>query len=293
MENYVLRGADKGLNVRIFVAKTTNMVEKARKIHNTTPLASAALGRSLTAGAIMGLMLKGEKDKLTLQIKGDGPINSIVIVANSKGITKGYVSNPAVDLPLNEKGKLDVSKAVGEGKLTVIKDLNLKEPYIGKSNLVNGEIAEDLTAYFTYSEQQPSAVALGVLVDRDYSIMASGGFILQVMPNAEDEVLSTIENNLRNVSNISKLISIGKEPEDIINMVLDGLEPIIFEKKEIDYKCDCSKDRLEKALIAIGEKDLKEILEVDKKAELTCHFCNTSYTFDEKDLKDILKRVKA
>ncbi|MCT4583966.1 MAG: Hsp33 family molecular chaperone HslO [Peptostreptococcaceae bacterium] len=293
MDNYVLRGADKGLNVRIFAAKTTNMVEKARKIHNTTPLASAALGRSLTAGAIMGLMLKGEKDKLTLQIKGDGPINSIVIVANSKGITKGYVSNPSVDLPLNEKGKLDVSKAVGEGKLTVIKDLNLKEPYVGKSNLVNGEIAEDLTAYFTYSEQQPSAVALGVLVDRDYSIMASGGFILQVMPNAEDEVLSTIENNLRNVSNISKLISIGKEPEDIINMVLDGLDPIIFEKKEIDYKCDCSKDRLEKALIAIGEKDLREILEEDKKAELTCHFCNTSYTFDEKDLKDILKRVKA
>ena len=194
---------------------------------------------------------------------------------------------------LNEKGKLDVSKAVGEGKLTVIKDLNLKEPYVGKSNLVNGEIAEDLTAYFTYSEQQPSAVALGVLVDRDYSIMASGGFILQVMPNAEDEVLSTIENNLRNVSNISKLISIGKEPEDIINMVLDGLDPIIFEKKEIDYKCDCSKDRLEKALIAIGEKDLREILEEDKKAELTCHFCNTSYIFDEKDLKDILKRVKA
>lgn len=292
MKNYVLRGADKGLNVRIFAAKTTDMVEKARKIHNTTPLASAALGRSLTAGAIMGLMLKGEKDKLTLQIKGDGPIKSIVIVANSKGITKGYVSNPAVDLPLNKKGKLDVSKAVGDGKLTVIKDLNLKEPYIGKSNLVNGEIAEDLTAYFTYSEQQPSAVGLGVLVDRDYSIMASGGFILQVMPNAQDEVLSKIENNLRNVSNISKLISMGKEPEDIINMILDGLEPIVFEKKEIDYKCDCSKDRLEKALIAIGEKDLKEILEEDKKAELTCHFCNTNYIFDEQDLKDILKRVK-
>lgn len=292
MKNYVLRGADKGLNVRIFAAKTTDMVEKARKIHNTTPLASAALGRSLTAGAIMGLMLKGEKDKLTLQIKGDGPIKSIVIVANSKGITKGYVSNPAVDLPLNKKGKLDVSKAVGDGKLTVIKDLNLKEPYIGKSNLVNGEIAEDLTAYFTYSEQQPSAVGLGVLVDRDCSIMASGGFILQVMPNAQDEVLSKIESNLRNVSNISKLISMGKEPQDIINMILDGLEPIVFEKKEIDYKCDCSKDRLEKALIAIGEKDLKEILEEDKKAELTCHFCNTNYIFDEQDLKDILKRVK-
>ncbi|KXZ40267.1 molecular chaperone Hsp33 [Alkalithermobacter thermoalcaliphilus JW-YL-7 = DSM 7308] len=290
--DYIVRATDKDNKIRIFAALTTDMVEMARKTHNTTPVATAALGRTLTATSIMGTMMKSDKDKLTITIKGNGPIGSIVAVSNSKGVVKGYVSNPDVDVPLKYEGKLDVSAAVGkEGSLTVIKDLGLKKPYIGKYELVSGEIAEDFTAYFAHSEQQPSAVALGVLVDVDYSVKAAGGFIVQLMPDASEEVITTLENNLSKMEPISTLIDKGKTPEDIIAIVLDGLEYNILEKHNVKFECDCSRERIEKALITLGENTLSEILHEDKKAEVVCHFCNEKYQFSEKQLKNIIENM--
>ncbi|OPJ56426.1 Hsp33 family molecular chaperone HslO [Alkalithermobacter paradoxus] len=292
MKDYVIRATNKEHTIRIFAALTTEMVENARKTHNTTPVATAALGRTLTASSIMGLMMKGEKDKLTITIKGNGPIGSIVTVANSKGVVKGYVSNPDVDVPLKYAGKLDVSAAVGNtGSMTVIKDLGLKKPYVGKYQIVSGEIAEDFTAYFAHSEQQPSAVALGVLVDVDYSVKAAGGFIVQLMPDASEEIISTLEKNLSNMLPISKLIEEGKTPQDIVAIVLEGIEYEVLEKHNVRFECDCNRERIEKALITLGKNTLNEILEQDKKAEISCHFCNEKYEFDEENIKTIIKNM--
>jgi molecular chaperone Hsp33 len=290
--SYILRGTSKNHGIRIFAADTTSMVEEARRLHNTSPVASAALGRALTASSIMGIMMKGDNDKLTLSINGKGPLGTIVCVADSKGTVKGYVSNPLVDIPSRADGKLDVGSAVGiNGLVTIIKDMGMKEPYTGQYPLVNGEIAEDLTAYYAYSEQQPSAIALGVLVDVDYSIKAAGGFIVQLMPDAEEKDIDILEKNLSQITSVSHLIDDGKTPEDLINLVLKDLEPIIYEKIPVQYKCDCSRERIEKALISIGKKDLDEIINEDKLAEVSCHFCNTVYHFNEAELIDLRKSL--
>jgi len=290
--SYILRGTSKNHGIRIFAADTTSMVEEARRLHNTSPVASAALGRALTASSIMGIMMKGDNDKLTLSINGKGPLGTIVCVADSKGTVKGYVSNPLVDIPSRADGKLDVGSAVGiNGLVTIIKDMGMKEPYTGQYPLVNGEIAEDLTAYYAYSEQQPSAIALGVLVDVDYSIKAAGGFIVQLMPEAEEKDIDILEKNLSQITSVSHLIDDGKTPEDLINLVLKDLEPMIYEKISVSYKCDCSRERIEKALISIGKKDLDEIIKEDKLAEISCHFCNTVYHFNEAELIDLRKSL--
>ncbi len=289
----IVRAVNKNLTIRMFAIDSTDMVQKAADTHKTTPVATAALGRAITAASMMGVMMKNENDKLTFQIKSAGPIKGIVAVAYESGQVKAYPLNPDVEIPLKENGKLDVAGAVGSGKLTLIKDFGLKEPYIGQTDLVTGEIAEDLAAYYAYSEQQPSAVALGVLVDKDYSIKAAGGFIVQLMPDAPDEDIDRLEDNLRDISSVSHLIDEGKTPEDIVNIVLAGLDPIINDTLEVEYKCDCSKDRLEQALISVGLKDLEEILEEDKETELQCHFCNKKYKFTEQDLKNIVMELKA
>lgn len=289
MKDYIVRAIDKKGIIRLLVASTTNMVEKARKIHNTSPTATAALGRTLTSASIMGIMMKNQNDSLTLQVKGDGPLGKIVAVSNSLGKVKGYVQNPAVDLPPKSKGKLNVGGAVGKnGKLTVIKDLGLKEPYMGQSNLVSGEIAEDLTYYFAYSEQQPSVVNLGVLVDVDLSVKASGGYILQLLPDASEADITKIENIVKNSLSISTLIDKGYMPEKIVEELFGAFDIEIFQKVPVEYKCDCSKERVERALVSLGKEELKSLIEEDEGAEVVCHFCNKKYNFGKDDLKSLI-----
>ena len=292
--SYILRGTSKNFGIRIFAADTTSMVEEARRLHNTSAVASAALGRTLTAASIMGIMMKGDNDKLTLSINGKGPLGTIVCVTDSKGTVKGYVSNPNVEIPLKKNGKLDVGEAVGiNGLITVIKDLGMKEPYTGQYPLTNGEIAEDLTAYYAYSEQQPSAIALGVLVDVDYTIKAAGGFIVQLMPEAEDKDIDILERNIAGIKSVSHLIDEGKTPEDLINIILKDLDPVIYENIPVKYKCDCSRDRIEEALISIGKIELDTIINEDKQAEISCHFCNTLYHFNEDQLIALRSSLEA
>jgi len=288
MDDYILRATAADGLIRAFAATTKNTVQTARTLHNTTPVASAALGRLLTAGAMMGTMLKGEKDLVTLQIKGDGPIEGLLVTADSKGRVKGYPFNPNVDIPPKSPVKLDVGGAVGKGYLTVIKDLGLKEPYVGKTELVSGEIAEDLTYYYAKSEQIPTAIALGVLVDTDTSIKAAGGFIIQLMPGATLEVATMLEERITHLKYITELLDRGETPETILDAVLGDMDLEIIDKMPTEFYCDCSRERVEKALISIGEKDLRTILEEDKKAEISCHFCNKVYNFDEADLKKLL-----
>lgn len=292
MKDYIIRAIDEDASFRVFIASSTNMVEKAREIHDTSPVATAALGRTLTGAAIMGSMLKGDKDKLTIQFRGDGPINNILAVSNSKGQVKGYISSPNIEVEDRADGKLNVGEAVGKnGKLIVVKDLGLKNPYVGQSNIVSGEIAEDLANYFTASEQQPSAVALGVLVDRDRTVKASGGVIVQVLPNIEEEVLTKLEKNITILSFISSLIDEQRAPEDILKQVFGEFSMKITEKKEIGFVCDCNKDRMEKALISLGREELGKILEEDNQAELVCHFCNEKYTFEKNELEDLINSI--
>lgn len=294
MKNYIVRGLAGNKNIRVFVAITTDMVEKARKIHSTTPVSTAALGRTITAASIMGYMLKGEKDKLTLQILGTNEIKSIVAVADSKGNVKAYISNPNAQTTFNDKGKLDVGGAVGKnGKLRIIKDLGLKEPYIGQSNLISGEIAEDLAAYYMYSEQQPSVVSLGVLIDVDGSVKAAGGFFIQPLPDVEEEVLIKLEECIKDIAPISSMIAEGLTAEEIMKKILKEFDVEIREEIEVDFVCDCSLEKIEKALISIGEQELKSIIEEDEKAEIQCHFCNTFYRFNKEQLIDILEKAKS
>ncbi len=293
MQNYVLRAIAGNKNIRAFVAITTGLVEEAREIHDTTPVATAALGRTLTAAAMMGLMLKGDKNKLSIQISGDGPLKQILAVADAKGNVKGYVAEPYVDLPLREDGKLDVGKAVGKnGKIVVIKDLGLKEPYIGQAPLVSGEIAEDITAYFAYSEQQPSAVGLGVLVDRDYTVKAAGGFILQLMPEADNKIIERLEKRLSEIPSITTMIQDEADGKKILENVLEGFDIEILEQTEVRLVCDCSEERLEKALISVGAEELQKMIEEDGRAELICHFCNTKYHFDKEHLERLYREAQ-
>ena len=288
----MIRGTAADDKVRIFAVTTRDLVEKARQIHNTSPVATAALGRLLSAASMMGPMMKGDKDLMTLRIKGDGPIGGITVTADSKGNVKGYPENPNVLIHAKPNGKLDVSGAVGKGYLTVIRDLGLKEPYVGQVDLVSGEIAEDLTYYFTTSEQVPSSVGLGVLLDKTNFVKQAGGFIVQLMPDVSDEVISTIEKNLSGVKSVTSMLEEGMSPEDIAEKLLDGLDLRILEKIPVGFNCNCSRERMAKAVISLGEKEIKEMIDDGKPIEINCHFCNSSYEFSVDELKEMLKAAK-
>ena len=286
--NKVLTAIDKSGSFRVYLAISTKLVQEALNIHNTTPLATAALGRVLTGAGMMGLMLKNERDKLTLIFKGDGPARQILATADGKGNVKGYIADPGVDLPLKENGKLDVGGAIGRGELTVVKDLGLKEPYVGTVSLVSGEIAEDLTSYYYISEQQNTAISLGVKIERDYSVGCAGGMIVQLLPGASEDAVAALEKIIGDMEPITTLIERVKgggadESLRLLSKEIFGRIPQEFaieelEIKNMDWNCDCSFERLEKILMTIGERDLKEIIEEDGEAELVCQFCLTSST---------------
>lgn len=287
MKDYCIRVTTGNKEVRAFFASTKNMVETARGFHNTTKVATAALGRTLTATSMMGLMMKNKGDKITVIIKGGGPIGTILTSSNANGIVKGYVTNPDVEVENYASGKLNVAGAVGnQGTIRVIKDLGLREPYNGEYEMVSGEIAEDLTYYFTVSEQTPSAVSLGVLTRAD-EVEEAGGFIVQMMPDASEETISTIERNLTGIQSITQMLSQGLTPEDMMNIVLKDLEPSILDKIEVGFECDCSKERVAEVFAAIGKKELKSIIDEDKGAEVGCQFCESKYSFSEEELKEI------
>ena len=292
MNDYIIRATAANDQIRAFATVTTEMVETAREHHNTSPVATAALGRLLTAGAMMGSMMKGEKDVLTLQIKAGGPLQGITVTADSQGNVKGYVGNPDVCIPANSKGKLDVAGAVGPGSLTVIKDMGLKEPYSGQVMLQTCEIAEDLTYYFATSEQVPSAVGLGVLMNKNNTVRQAGGFIVQLMPFAEEEVISRLEQNVQKINSVTNLLEEGHTPESLLEKVLEGFDIQINEKMDTRFHCNCSKERVAKALISIGRKELNEMIQEGKPIEMNCHFCNTNYNFTVEELKEILRRCK-
>lgn len=291
MDKLVRATAHNG-DVRIIAAITTDMVNEGISTHNCTPTASAALGRMLTAGGLMGAMLKAEGDSLTLQIDGGGEAKSVVVTAHTDGTVKGYIGNPNVDLPLNSKGKLDVGGAIGKnGYLKVIRDMGLKEPYIGQVPIYTGEIGDDLAYYFTVSEQTPSAVALGVLVDTDLSIKASGGFIIQMMPGASEFLADIITYRLQEIPSITSMISNGMTIEEILKNIFEDMDINIYEEGKIEFKCDCSRERVEGVLISIGKKELQKLHEEGKTEEIKCHFCNKSYKFTTEQIGKLLEQL--
>lgn len=291
MKDYIVRATAADGQIRAFAASTKEVVETARKDHNTSPVATAALGRLLTAGAMMGSMMKNDTDMLTLQIRGDGPIGGITVTADSKANVKGYVLNPKVMLP-PKNGKLDVGGAVGIGLLQVIKDMGLKEPYCGQTILVSSEIAEDLTYYFANSEQVPSSVGLGVLMEKDNTVRRAGGFIIQLMPFAKEEVISKLEENLKNVTSVTALLDKEYTPEQILEELLGNLDLEITDTMDTKFYCNCSKERVERAVASVGRKEIQDMINEEKDIEVKCHFCNTAYTYTVEDLKKILKRSK-
>lgn len=292
MSDYIVRATAANSQVRAFAATTRDVVETARAAHNTSPVATAALGRLLTAGAMMGSMMKNEKDMLTIQIKCDGPIGGLTVTADVAGRVKGYVENPDVMLPPSAKGKLDVANALGLGVLNVIKDMGLKEPYVGQTILMTSEIAEDLTYYFATSEQVPSSVGLGVLMEKDNTVKQAGGFIIQVMPFVEDEVVDKLEANIAKLEPVTTMLDKGMSPEQILETVLEGMDVEYTDTMSTEFSCNCSKSRVEKALISIGKKDIQEMIDDGKEIEMHCHFCNTSYQFTVEELKEILKKSR-
>lgn len=292
MGDYIIRATAADNSIRAFAATTRETVEYARKRHNTSPVATAALGRLLTAGGMMGSMMKGEKDLLTLQIKGTGAIGGITVTADSAGNVKGYVDEPLVLIPANSAGKLDVSGAIGAGKLTVIRDIGMKEPYIGQTDLVSGEIAEDLTYYYAVSEQVPSSVALGVLMSRDNTVRQAGGFVIQLMPDTNDSVIDELEARLNAIRPVTTMLEQGMSPEDILNEALGSFGLNIMDKMSTGFHCNCSRKRVEKALISVGRNELEDMVNEGKPIEMNCHFCNESYMYDIQDLKELLKSCK-
>ena len=293
MADYMVNAITSDGAIRVIAVNSTELCQKAQSIHNMSATAAAALGRALTAAAIMGGMLKSDDDAITIQFNGGGPIGRVLAVGNGKAQVKGYVDNPLVELPLNDKGKLDVGGAVGKnGMLSIIRDLGLKEPYVGQVPLVNGEIAEDITYYYANSEQLPTAVALGVLVDVDYSIRAAGGFILQILPGAMDEDIDRVEKAINSISSVTELLDSGKKVEEIVEKLLDGYEIEYFEKEYPEYLCDCSRERTDKALISIGAEELKRLIDEDGKAEITCQFCDNVYNYTKEDLEKLMEEAK-
>ena len=292
MGDYIVRAMAANQQIRAFAIYSKDMVEKARASHNTSPVATAALGRLLSAGAMMGVMMKGDKDVLTLQMKGTGPLRGNVVTADSKGNVKGYVDNPDVMLPPNAAGKLDVGGAIGVGVLNVIKDMGLKEPYNGTCELKTGEIGDDLTYYFATSEQVPSAVGLGVLMNKDNTVRQAGGFIIQLMPFIEEKVVDALEQKLANVKSVTAMLDAGFTPEMILEELLGEFGLEITEKMPTQFYCDCDKKRVEKALIGVGRATLNEMVQEGKTIEVGCHFCNTKYEFTVEELKELIRKGK-
>ena len=291
MKDYIVRATAADNQIRAFAATTTQVVEIARQHHNTSPVATAALGRLLTAGAMMGSMMKNDTDMLTLQIRGDRPIQGITVTADSHANVKGYVGNPDVVLP-PKNGKLDVGGAVGIGLLQVIKDMGLKEPYSGQTILVSSEIAEDLTYYFANSEQVPSSVGLGVLMEKNNTVRCAGGFIIQLMPFAEEKTISQLEENLKNVTSVTALLDQGYTPEQLLETLLGNLGLEITDTVPTQFYCNCSKERVEQAVVSIGRKEIQEMIDDGEDIEVKCHFCNTAYRYTVDELKNIIKRSK-
>ncbi len=292
MGDYLVRATAADAQIRAFAATTRELVETARGFHDTSPVITAALGRLLTAGAMMGSMLKGEKDLLTIQIKGDGPVQGLTVTADSAGHVKGYAVQPQVILPPNAAGKLNVGGAVGKGILRVVRDMGLKEPYVGQSELQTGEIAEDLTYYFAVSEQVPSTVGLGVLMNKNNTVRQAGGFIVQLMPFAQETVIARLEENIKGIRSVTALLDEGDTPERLLERALDGLSPVITDTMPAAYRCDCSKERVERAIVSIGKKDIREMIADGKEIEVNCQFCNKRYTFGVEELKKMLSRSR-
>ena len=289
----LIRGNSTDGSIRVFTAITTDVVNEAHRIHQTSATVSAALGRLLTAGAILGSQLKSEQDSLTLQINGDGPVGMMTVVSNARSEVRGYVSNPIADLPPNSKGKLDVSGIIGQGFLSVIRDLDLKEPYIGRTPLISGEIAEDLTYYYAKSEQIPTAIALGVLVDTDLSVKAAGGYMIQLMPEATDETADRLTEIVENLPPVTDMIMNNMSAEDIAFAVTDGFDMVLeLNAPSPEYKCNCSRDRMERALISLGKKELSDIIEEQGNAEMTCRFCDNVYEFSKDELLKLMEKAK-
>lgn len=289
--DYIIRATAADGQIRAFAAATRTLVEYARSVHNTSPVATAALGRLLTAGAMMGSMMKSKDDLLTLRIEGDGPMEGLTVTADSLGRVKGYAFNPTVMLPPNARGKLDVGGALGIGVLNVIKDIGLKEPYVGQTILISGEIAEDLTYYYATSEQTPSSVALGVLMNKDNTVRCAGGFIIQLLPGASDEMIDRLEKKLGELDPVTTMLDRNMTPEMILEDILGeyGLE--ILDTLPTEFYCNCDKARVEKALISIGKKELQEMIDEGKTIEVNCHFCNTNYAFTVEELKELYEKA--
>ena len=291
MKDYLVKALAFNGEVRAYSVRSTNIVREAQERHDTWSNASAALGRTLTTGAMMGAMLKGE-EKLTLKIEGNGPLGHILVDSNAKGEVRGYVANPHVQTELNQFGKIDVAKAVGTvGTVSVVKDIGMKEPFTGQVPIVSGELGEDFTYYFAVSEQTPSSVGVGVLVNPDHTILASGGFIIQILPGASDECITKIENRLKTIKPVSKLIEEGLTPEEILYEVLGKEEVRILETMDVKFQCQCSRERIEGALVSIGKQELQLILEEDGEAEVKCHFCNEAYHFSDEQLKELISQM--
>ena len=290
-KDYIVRATAANNQIRAFAATTRNMVECARTSHNTSPVATAALGRLLTAGAMMGAMQKNEQDVLTLKVKAGGPINGITVTADAKGNVKGYVGNPQVMLPPNAKGKLDVAGAVGGGLLQVIKDMGLKEPYVGQTILTTSEIAEDLTYYFATSEQVPSSVGLGVLMEKDNTVKRAGGFIIQLLPFTDDEIIDKLEKNLADVTSVTEMLEQGMTPEEILEHILEGLDMVVTDRVDTSFSCDCSENKIEKMLISLGKEELQSMIDDGETIEVNCHFCGKKYHVGVERIKELLKEA--
>ncbi len=274
----------------VIAVDSTDIVSRMEWIHRTSAVTSAALGRLLTAASMMGAVLKGKDNSITLRLNGGGPAGSVIAVSDSEGNVRGYVANPIVEIPLNEKGKLDVAGAVGkDGTLTVVKDLGMNEPYVGQVPIVTGEIAEDLTSYFAISEQLPSVCALGVLVNPDLTIQAAGGFIIQLLPTAMDDTIDKVEECIKDIAPVTKMLTSGMSAEEICRSVLKGFELEILDTSNPEYRCNCSRERVTKALLTIGREGLLEMAQ-DKKTEVSCHFCEKKYRFNPKEILELAEK---
>ena len=290
-QNTITRAMTRCGNARILIINSKEMVNDAIEIHHLSPTCAAALGRTLTAASLIGVMLKNKTDSATLTFDGDGVCGKLIATSDYYGNVKGCAENPTADLPVNAKGKLDVAGAVGtDGTLTVMKDLGMKEPYIGQIPIISGEIAEDITAYYSISQQTPSVCALGVLVDKDLTVKKAGGYILQLLPFTEDEIIDKLEENLKTVRPVTKLLDEGMDIEDIVRDVLKGFDVEVIYSEEVAYKCKCSREKVEATLKGLGEKELNEILETQPQIDVSCNFCNTTYSYTKDDIEKILKK---
>ena len=292
MSDYVVRATAADGQILAFAADTSEMVEEARRRHQTTPVATAALGRTLTAAAMMACQMKGEKEELTIQIQGSGPIGRIIVVASGGEMVRGYVENPQIDLPLNEEGKLDLAGALGVGVMSITKDLGMREPYVGSTHLVSGEIAEDLAYYFTVSEQIPSAVALGVMVHPDQTVWTAGGYIFQMMPGASEEVADRLQKKVTQFMPMSHYLAQGHSPEDVLEDLLGEFGYHILDHVPTRFQCNCNRERVSSALMSIGKEELKSMIQEGEPIEMTCHFCNERYCFSVEDMQELLEKIR-